>query len=154
MKKVKLLKRCLFVLALIGFLFLLAASIVLFLAMKPKYDAQKFAVQTAKKQTDLVHIANFQLYHGKETYYSVFGTAESGTEEVVAVSKKGRKIYTYRLNDGISQRQARQIAYENGAKKIKKVTFGIFDDFPIWEITAENGYYLINFETGDFLKRN
>ncbi|AND79041.1 DUF5590 domain-containing protein [Streptococcus pantholopis] len=154
MKKAKLLKWSLFAFSLSAFLVLLAVFLVLFFAMKPSFDAQHSAEQIAKKRTNLVHFTDFQLYHGKETYYSLFGTTKSGIKEVVAIAKNSQKVYTYRLNSGISQKQARQAANKNGAKKIKTITFGVYDDFPIWEVAAENGYYLIDFETGDFIKKN
>ncbi|MEX2784120.1 DUF5590 domain-containing protein [Streptococcus sp. H49] len=154
MKKAKLFKRSLFAFSLSVFLVLLAVFLVLFFAMKPSFDAQHSAEKIARKRTNLVHFTDFQLYHGKETYYSLFGTTKSGIKKVVAVAKNGKKIHIYRLNSGISQKQAKQTANENGAKKIKTITFGVYDDFPIWEVTAENGYYLIDFETGDFVKKN
>ncbi|MFU1828198.1 DUF5590 domain-containing protein, partial [Enterococcus faecium] len=72
------------------------------------------------------------LYNGSETYYSVYGTTSSGEQKIVSVGEDNGEVYVYSVNDGISRKEATQVATANGATGISKVVYGIYDETPIW----------------------
>ena len=63
------------------------------------------------------------------------------------------KVFVYSVSDGISRKEAEQVAAANGATGISKVVYGIDGKTPIWEVTATDGYYLVNFETSELVKK-
>lgn len=58
-----------------------------------------------------------------------------------------------RPSNGISAKEAQEIAYHAGARTIEAVTFGIENHKRIWEVAAQNGYYLIDFKTAKVIKK-
>lgn len=136
------------------FIALLIATVVMFYsAIKPRKDAEREAVSVAQNYAKLTKVTSVDVYNGSSAYYSVYGSDTKGNSKVVVISKKNQKIYIFDLSSGITQKQAKASAKQEGAKTISRVVFGLRDGKPIWEVKAENGYYLIDFETGELVKR-
>ena len=104
--------------------------------MKPYQDARLEGEKLAKQYAELEKADQVDFYNGLEGYYNVLG------------HNKKHKIYVYQLDKGISQDKAATISREKGASDIDKVTFGRYQDKPIWEVKSGNQYYLVDFETG------
>ena len=153
MKKLTPVKQYLLGFSLILLVLLISAATVLFLAMKPRLSAEKVATQVAIDTADLVQTSSVDLYNGSKTYYSVYGTTASGDEKIVSVGEDNGKVFVYSVSDGISRKEAEQVAAANGATGISKVVYGIDGKTPIWEVTATDGYYLVNFETSELVKK-
>lgn len=153
MKKLTPVKQFLLGFSLILLVLLISAATVLDLAMQPRQRAAKLATQVAIEKADLVKTSSVDLYNGSKTYYSVFGTTASGDQKIVAVGEDNGKVFVYSVTDGISRKQAEQVAAANGATGISKVVYGIDGKTPIWEVTATDGYYLVNFETSELVKK-
>lgn len=153
MKKLTPVKQYLLGFSLILLVLLISAATVLFLAMKPRLSAEKVATQVAIDTADLVHTSSVDLYNGSKTYYSVYGTTASGDQKIVSVGEDNGKVFVYSVSDGISRKEAEQVAAANGATGISKVVYGIDGKTPIWEVTATDGYYLVNFETSELVKK-
>lgn len=153
MKKLTPVKQYLLGFSLILLVLLISAATVLFLAMKPRLSAEKVATQVAIDTADLVQTSSVDLYNGSKTYYSVYGTTASGDQKIVSVGEDNGKVFVYSVSDGISRKEAEQIAAANGATGISKVVYGIDGKTPIWEVTATDGYYLVNFETSELVKK-
>lgn len=153
MKKLTPVKQYLLGFSLILLVLLISAATVLFLAMKPRLSAEKVATQVAIDTADLVQTSSVDLYNGSKTYYSVYGTTASGDQKIVSVGEDNGKVFVYSLSDGISRKEAEQVAAANGATGISKVVYGIDGKTPIWEVTATDGYYLVNFETSELVKK-
>lgn len=153
MKKLTPVKQYLLGFSLILLVLLISAATVLFLAMKPRLSAEKVATQVAIDTADLVQTSSVDLYNGSKTYYSVYGTTASGDQKIVSVGEDNGKIFVYSVSDGISRKEAEQVAAANGATGISKVVYGIDGKTPIWEVTATDGYYLVNFETSELVKK-
>lgn len=120
---------------------------------KPFQNAEQAAVRTAKQYVDLNEVRQVETYNGSQTYYSVVGRNKENQELLVLVPQQSSDIYIYNMEDGITQEQAEQLAQENGATRVEKATLGYEKGRPIWEIKAGTAYYLIDFETGDLLKK-
>ncbi|SDQ24734.1 cell wall elongation regulator TseB-like domain-containing protein [Streptococcus equinus] len=153
MKKLTPVKQYLLGFSLILLVLLISAATVLFLAMKPRLSAEKVATQVAIDTADLVQTSSVDLYNGSKTYYSVYGTTASGEQKIVSVGEDNGKVFVYSVSDGISRKEAEQVAAANGATGISKVVYGIDGKTPIWEVTATDGYYLVNFETSELVKK-
>ncbi|MCR5493753.1 MAG: DUF5590 domain-containing protein [Streptococcus sp.] len=153
MKKLTPVKQYLLGFSLILLVLLISAATVLFLAMKPRLSAEKVATQVAIDTADLVQTSSVDLYNGSKTYYSVYGTTASGDQKIVSVGEDNGKVFVYSVSDGISRKEAEQVAATNGATGISKVVYGIDGKTPIWEVTATDGYYLVNFETSELVKK-
>ena len=121
--------------------------------MKPRLDAEKQATNTAITYGKLTETSNVDLYNGKSSYYSIYGKTASGESEIVTVGEKNGEVYINDLSKGISKKEAETVATENGASSVTKVVFGIYDKMPIWEVEADNGYYLVDFETRELIKK-
>lgn len=141
-----------------GFSFLLgslmlSAIIVLYVSTKPYREAKAVTIDVAQSTTDLTSFGKFTIYNGLETYYSIFGENSSGKKEIVSLNPDTNKVYVTKVSSGITEKKAARIARENGAEKISTITFGRYQDQTIWEVTAHNGFYLVDFNTGRFLER-
>ncbi|HFU4460572.1 TPA: DUF5590 domain-containing protein [Streptococcus suis] len=143
---------------LLGFFILL--SVVTFsiftiwdIAATPFNSARSQAVAVATEYADLQTVSNFSIYNGTETYFSVFGTTSQGEEVAVLIPEAASTVYVYPLAQGISQEEAQAIAKANGAGQAERTILGFRDGKPIWEVKSGTAYYLVEFETGSFVKK-
>ncbi|HFI0644757.1 TPA: DUF5590 domain-containing protein [Streptococcus suis] len=143
---------------LLGFFILL--SVVTFsiftiwdIAAAPFNSARSQAVAVATEYADLQTVNDFSIYNGTETYFSVFGTTSQGEEVAVLIPEATSTVYVYPLAQGISQEEAQAIAKENGAGQAERTILGFRDGKPIWEVKSGAAYYLVEFETGSFVKK-
>lgn len=95
---------------------------------------------------------DFAIYNGTETYYSLKGKDKNGDEVYVLIPSSSSSIYVYPVGAGITKEEAQAIAQENGAKTADRIILGYRDGKPIWEVKSGTAYYLVDFETGDFVK--
>ncbi|VMI59091.1 peptidase propeptide and ypeb domain-containing protein [Streptococcus pneumoniae] len=126
------------------------------LSMKPyqtaKSEGEKLAQQYAGlEQADQVD--QVDLYNGLESYYSVLGRNKQQEALAVLIGKDDHKIYVYQLNQGVSQEKAETVSKEKGAGEIDKITFGRYQDKPIWEVKSGSDFYLVDFETGALVNK-
>ncbi|HFI0214816.1 TPA: DUF5590 domain-containing protein [Streptococcus suis] len=123
------------------------------IARAPFNSARSQAVAVAAEYADLQTVSNFSIYNGTETYFSVLGANSQGEEIAVLVSEASNTVYVYPLTQGISQEEAQAIAKENGAGQAERTILGFRDGKPIWEVKSGTAYYLVEFETGSFVKK-
>ena len=50
------------------------------------------------------------------------------SKKIVSVGEDNGEVYVYSVNDGISRKEAKQVATANGATGISKVVYGIYDE--------------------------
>lgn len=143
---------------LIGLTILLLVSLFSFFylmetAASPFQVAKEKAISVAKQYAQLQSCNEVEVYNGSETYYSVLGKNKENQEVVVLVPENSDQIHLYPLSTGISEEKAKEIATQNGASKIERAVVGRENGKAIWEIKSDTAYYLIEFETGHFLKK-
>ena len=80
------------------------------LAIEPWQSAKEGSQKIAKEYADLESLTSFSIYNGKESYYSLIGTTSKKEEEAVLISKNSNKIHVYRMEDGMNQAEAEQLA--------------------------------------------
>ena len=115
------------------------------LGMKPYQIAKSEGEKLAQQYAGLEQADQVDLYNGLESYYSVLGRNKKQEALAVLIGKDDHKIYVYQLNQGISQ--------EKGAGEIDKITFGRYQDKPIWEVKSGSDFYLVDFETGALVNK-
>lgn len=143
---------------LIGFFVLLSVLTfsclyILESASRPFATVEKYAVAVAKKYASVNDISQVTIYNGKETYFNVQGKNQSGQDVYVLVPEKSSEIFVYQVAEGISRLDAEQRAQENGAKTIEKTVLGYQDEHAVWEVKSGRAYYLIDFITGELIKK-
>lgn len=135
-----------------GFLVLISlifsALLVLVIAIQPRLDMKAEAEQIARQQTAILSIRGFDIFHGKTTYYSVFGLDKAGHDIVVVIDKETKDSRVFRLSNGVNQKDLQRLAKNYGIQPVEKVTFGMVDNRPVWEIRSNHQYYQIDFKTG------
>lgn len=144
-------------LAIIAFLLALIVlgTIVFIRSTQPMTKAKKEAIEIAEKSAKLSSIDQFYSFTRKETYFSVTGKDSDGNELAVIIPKSGDKITVLDQSAGVSEGQIRQvIATDYGNPKIQKISLGIYDSQPVWEVVTENSkglltYYLLSFERAE-----
>ncbi|MBY5006037.1 DUF5590 domain-containing protein [Streptococcus suis] len=122
-------------------------------ATHPFLEINSKAEKIARTYADLRTVEQVTIYNGSETYYSVLGETAEKQEIWVLIPESSSEIRVYPTNQGISEEEATKVAQENGASAADRVILGFRDDKPIWEVKSGTAYYLVNFETGDFIKK-
>lgn len=123
------------------------------MAEQPFVSAKEKAVAVAKEYVQLKTVEDVQLYNGKETYYSLKGKDNQHQSVFVLVPENASDILVYREDAGISSKEAEAVAKENGATAVERIILGYMDGKPLWEVKSGTAYYLIEFETGQLVKK-
>ncbi|KAB2338294.1 peptidase [Cytobacillus depressus] len=152
-------KKVIIISLLIFVIFLGSGIFVYFNAVEPVKAAEKKAVEMAMKETRLIHVEDFQLYHGQETYYIVKGKNREGKSIYVWIPEKDGKIIVRKVADGVTKKQAiDKLRQEKSPKEIISVRLGMEKNIPLWEIYYRTdgdliNYYYVDFKTGEWLKK-
>ncbi len=134
-------------------------SIIYFNAMSPIKEAKQKAIEIAQRETSLVEVDDFTLYHGQKTYYVLQGKDKKGTNIYVWIPEKDGKIIVHDQADGITAEDAvNKLKGEKHPKEIISVRLGMEKDIPLWEIYYRTdgdliNYYYVDFKTGEWLKK-
>lgn len=122
-------------------------------ASKPFVNAKDQAIRVAKKYAHVTDVSQVTIYNGKESYFAVKAKDATGQAVFVLVPEKSSEIYVYQVDEGISKIAAEQRATDNGAGQIDRSVFGFHEGHAIWEVKSGRAYYLIDFKTGELLKK-
>ena len=120
---------------------------------EPFGQADVRARKVAQEVAGIQEVSEMSIYHGQETYYSVIGRGKSGQDELALIPEKSSEVRVYQLSSGISQEKAKEQAQKNGAQSITRVVAGFYEGRPVWEVKSGKGYYLIDFKSGEFVKK-
>ncbi|HFI0461517.1 TPA: DUF5590 domain-containing protein [Streptococcus suis] len=123
------------------------------LAAKPFSDVQNHAISVARDYTDMEVVDDVSIYNGTETYFSVQGKTSQGEMIAVIIPEESNTVYVYPTANGITKEEAQTVAKNNGAGDVDKIVLGYSDGKPIWEVKSGTAYYIVEFETGNFIKR-
>lgn len=139
-------------------LFIVFCTIVFIRSNRPLSQAKKEAVAMAKKYTDLDTVDKFYWYNRDKVYFTVTGESDKGQDMIVIVPKSGDKIRVLSPKDGITEAEAKkQVTEAHKGESVTKVTIGIHDNEPVWEVVTQNtdgtlAYYLLSFAKGEEVK--
>lgn len=129
-------------------------------ATEPLKEGERIATKKVLSETDMVTISHFSPYFGSNAYYCIKGEDERGESLIafVPMDDNGEKIFVFKEKDGISEEEAIQlIQKEKNPKEIIRVTLGMEQNIPVWEIyyRSDNdliNYYYLDFLTGKMIK--
>lgn len=144
-----------FVVGIMLFISVLTFSIFIIwdISSEPYVEMKQHATQVARDYADIQTVDTFSIYNSSEAYYSIIGVNSEGQSLAVIIPENSNTVFVYPMENGISKDEAQAIAKENGAGDIEKVVLGFKDGKPIWEVKSGTAYYLVEFETGSFVKK-
>ncbi|CAM4102928.1 peptidase M4 [Bacillus manliponensis] len=126
--------------------------------MDKKLPKESKIVETAKKKGKLTEVTNIDYYHFKTSYAVVEGVNEKGDQCIVWVPEKKGDVLVHKKNEGISEKEAKQIVAAEAEAKPKefvKVKLGAENNVPLWEVTYIDQedrytYYYLEFKDGKY----
>lgn len=139
--------------ALLAFSILFGIFIVGYLSLKNQLTATEQAEQVAKAYGNLVTTSQVDRYAGQAAYYTVYGQDQEGQDLLVSINQKSGQVLITQSASGITRDLAQDKARTHGATQLDRTVFGIYQDRPIWEVKSGTAYYLIDFVTGDLVKK-
>ena len=147
------------ILGLILILAVVLISLVLFQSASPMRKAKKEGIKIAQSVADIQQVDEFYWFTREKTYFTVVGKDKNQVEKVVFLPQDGSEALVMEQKEGLTDKEAIQKVLDlKETSKIKKVSLGIYDNKPTWEIVAKSKdggivYYLIDFKNGDVIKK-
>lgn len=154
-KKEKQLKRMTIFLVLM----IVLVGIILVQATSPERSAKKQATKIAKEISGIKTVDEFYWFNREETSYTVVGRDADNQGIITIIPEDGTEALIIYSNEGLSDRDAVQAVLDlNETKSISKITLGMYDNKPVWEISAKSkenrlSYYLVDFKTGEIINK-
>jgi len=130
-------------------------SIVFYRSTSSYRSAKKQAVTIAKDLGHIQKVDDFYWFTRQENTFSVVGRDNENVEKIVMIPEKGKEALVINADKGVNQDDAIQsVLKRNETKRIKKVSLGLVEKKPVWEVTAIGNddhlvYYLVDFYSGD-----
>lgn len=142
------------------FLILVVVLVIIILgqATSPYRQARKEAIAVSKDISDMTKVDDFYWYTREQSYFTVVGENEQSEKKLVVIPEDGKEAIVIPANKGITAPEAVQKVLDlNETKRIKKIAFGLTNNKPIWEITAQSNeeglsYYLVDFTNGEIIE--
>lgn len=152
-------KKITFLLSLVAVLLAVIVGIIIFYVRsnQPMAQAKKEATAIAKTSANLETVDNFYWFTRKNTYFSLTGKNDKGTEIAVIIPKSGEKVTVLNQKDGLTEEQAKKAVTDaHPGAEVTKATLGLYDGKPAWEVITRNSkkeltYYLVSFDKGEEL---
>ena len=147
------------ILGLILILAVVLISLVLFQSASPMRKAKKEGIKIAQSVADIQQVDEFYWFTREKTYFTVVGEDKNQVEKVVFLPQDGSEALVMEQKEGLTDKESIQKVLDlKETSKIKKVSLGIYDNKPTWEIVAKSKdggivYYLIDFKNGDVIKK-
>ncbi|HCM88965.1 MULTISPECIES: DUF5590 domain-containing protein [Vagococcus] len=135
-------------------LFLILMGIILFQSSSPMRKAKNQAIKISEEVANISKVENFYWFTRDRTYFTVVGTDDKNESKVVLLPQDGSEALVMNQKDGLTGDDAIQVVLDTKeTKKIKKISLGMYDKKPVWEVVAtakDNSlsYYLIDFKEG------
>ncbi|MGX7025983.1 cell wall elongation regulator TseB-like domain-containing protein [Vagococcus hydrophili] len=135
-------------------LFLVLIGIILFQSSSPMRKAKGQAIKISEEVANITEVKDFYWFTRDKTYFTVVGLNDKNEAKIVLLPQDGSEALVMNEKDGINADDAIQVVLDTKeTKKIKKVSLGMYDKKPVWEVVAtakDNSltYYLVDFKEG------
>lgn len=135
-------------------LFLVLLGIILFQSSSPMRKAKNQAIKISEEVANISKVEDFYWFTRDKTYFTVVGTDDKNEGKIVLLPQDGSEALVMNQKDGLTGDDAIQVVLDTKeTKKIKKISLGMYDKKPVWEVVAtakDNSlsYYLIDFKEG------
>jgi len=115
-----------------------------------KFTGLNHAEERVASETKMTTIDTISRFHGEDAYYVMFGETKEGDKQIafVPLLNKEKKITMIDQNEIISKESVEKQWYnECNDCDLIKITPGIIDDDPVWELTYvnEKEHYVIEY---------
>lgn len=136
-------------------LLIILSVLIISQALKPVNRVKKASVKIARDVADIKRVDDFYWFNRGENYYTVIGSNSKGEKKVVFIPQDGSEALVMDQSQGVSEEEVIQSMLDvDEVKRIRKLSLGVHDKEPVWEVVVTNqsnqiDYYLINFETGN-----
>ncbi|MGT2665813.1 cell wall elongation regulator TseB-like domain-containing protein [Streptococcus rifensis] len=124
------------------------SAISLFVIIRPYRKDKEEAIKIANQYTGLETVDSYSLFHFDESYYSLSGSTDSQDIHVL-IPQDGGQILTFSAEEGVSANEVKEAVQKLGTQQIKRVTLGIIDNQPVWEVFSDGQFFYFNFKTGE-----
>jgi uncharacterized protein YpmB len=107
------------------------------------------------QEFNLKVINDLDYYHGKESYYVMIATDQSGKKRIIWLNQKTKDFRSEWLEQGFLPRNLEaKLTLQSPDERIMRIVPGIEENRLIWEATTRNksgsySYYLFDFYTGE-----
>ncbi|MGX4685727.1 cell wall elongation regulator TseB-like domain-containing protein [Vagococcus sp. JNUCC 83] len=134
---------------------LVVISAIFYRSTSTYRSTKRQAVAIAKNLGHINKVDEFYWFTRQENTYSVVGRDDNNQEKIVMIPENGKGALVIYADKGVKQDDAIQTVLKtNETKMIKKVSLGLVDEKPVWEITAKSKddhlvYYLVDFYSGE-----
>ncbi|TWS95382.1 peptidase [Streptococcus sp. sy004] len=152
-RTIPLYKQYLFGFVLLLFSLFFAVMIMAYWAMRPHLLASQQARQVAQEVAQLKQTNQVERYSGEMTYYTIYGQTQDDQEVIVTINQETGQVYMVPQSTGLSKEEAVAKAQDYGAGTIDKAVFGRYQERSIWEVKSDKAYYLIDFTSGELVKK-
>lgn len=145
------------IIGLVLILTIVLISLVLVQSASPMRKAKRQGINISKEIANIQTVDDFYWFTREKTYFTVVGVDNENTSKVVFIPQDGTEAIVMNSDKGVASNEAVQKVLDlKETKKIKKVSLGIYENQPVWEVVAANNdhginYYLIDFVKGDIV---
>lgn len=145
------------IIGLVLILTILLISIVLIQSASPMRKAKKQSIKISEEIANIKDVDDFYWFTREKTYFTVVGKDNEKTEKIVFIPQDGTEAVVMNAEQGLESHEAVQKVLDlKETKKIKKISLGLYDNKPVWEIVANSvdegiKYYLVDFSNGDIV---
>ena len=145
------------IIGLVLILTIVLISIVLVQSSSPMRKAKKQGIRISKEIANIETVDDFYWFTREKTYFTVVGIDDNNNEKVVFIPQDGTEAIVMNGDNGIKSNEAVQKVLDlKETKKIKKISLGLYNNQPVWEVVAANSndgisYYLIDFNKGEIV---
>ncbi len=147
------------IISLVLILTIVLISIVLIQSASPMRKAKKQGIKVSEEVAGITQVEDFYWFTREKTYFTVVGYNDKSEEKVVFLPQDGEEAVVMNAKDGIDDNEAIQKVLDlKENRKIKKISLGLYQEKPVWEVVAEShekqtNYYLVDFKTGDIVNK-
>ena len=147
------------IIGLVLILTVLLISLVLFQSASPMRKAKKEGFKIAQEVANVQSVDDFYWFTREKTYFTVVGKNSDQVEKAVFLTQDGTEALVMDMEEGLTDKEAIQKVLDlKETSKIKKISLGIFEEKPSWEVVAKSKdhqivYYLVDFKTGEIVKK-
>lgn len=124
---------------------------------RPMVQAKKEAITIASKHADLKSVDKFYWFTRKETTFTLVGKNAKNEGIIVFIPEDGSELTVCSQADGITENEAlKVVADEIKPHRLLKVSLGLVENDPTWEVMTEDedgviSYYLVDFGIGKII---
>ena len=122
-----------------------------YVSLSPMRNDEVSLQRFVKKETTIATVQQISVDHRQKTTYAITGTTVSGQQKVAIVNSKMNQVKTYNRDNGLTDKQLRQLILTNyKPKKIYSANISEYKQTLVWEVSYKGQNNTLNYVTLDF----